>query len=63
MESLEIRLQKCKESNQLIENLNREPVTIKPAPNKIEIAQLKSNVKKDRWRMLTFLWFSLKNRE
>lgn len=48
MESLEIRLQKCKESNQLIENLNREPVTIKPAPNKIEIAQLKSHVKKDR---------------
>lgn len=48
MESLEIRLQKCKESNQLIENLNREPVTTKPAPNKIEIAQLKSNVKKDR---------------
>ena len=62
MESLEIRLQKCKESNQLIENLNREPVTTKPAPNKIEIAQLKSDVKKDRWRMLTFL-FSLKNRE
>ena len=46
MASLEIRLQKCKESNQLIENLNREPV--KPAPNKIEIAQLKSDVKKDR---------------